>query len=242
MFASWDESASDLLDRLIEEQLAAARITTPPVDSYQLADSLGLEIVRDRLQSGRARLARLSGDGLGADQPVVFLNEEPRRERRHWAVAHEIGEYLAPQLFRRLGFDPRADASARERLANVFARRLLLPSSWFAPLGRESQWDLLLLKEHFTTASHEVIAQRMLDLSEPVILTVFDANRVTWRRTNQPRRTPRLSPEEAHCQRVAHAGGEPICHQQSDALIRAWPIHEKDWKREILRTDIPAWF
>jgi Zn-dependent peptidase ImmA (M78 family) len=238
VFDPWDRSAGDALDAFIAEKLAAVGVVAPPVDALAAARTLGLVVAQDGLQTGRARIARLKVPSSRGPQAVVFLNKEPREERRHWAVAHEIGEHFAAELFARLGIDPRELAAGRERMANQFARRFLLPADWFSQHGGESGWDLMALKGIFATASHELIAQRMLDMPPTVVITVFDHGRVTWRRTNLASRAPRICRDEAECQRLVHAENRPARRRTAEYVVRAWPVHEPDWKREIVRTEL----
>ena len=45
--------------------------------------------------------------GRGGSRATILLRPEPRHERRHWAVAHEIGEHVAHRVFAGWGADPR---------------------------------------------------------------------------------------------------------------------------------------
>lgn len=226
------------LDAVVDEVLTAAGVEGPPVDAIAVAGRLGLSVVRDDTQHGRARYARLRGIGGRPPRPTILLRDDPRSERRQWAVAHEIGEHHAARIFEHWGVDPREAPALREQAANRFAARLLLPEAWFFPTATECDWDLLALKERFSTASHELIARRMLDRPEPpVIVTILDHDRVTFRRGNTGGRTPPLSPVERTCQRSAHRTGEPCRGDDPTHITTAWPIHEPGWPREILRTE-----
>lgn len=92
------EEMSSALDSAIAELLDSAGLVGPPVDAVALARSLGFTLAWDDGQSSRARLVRLAGrrecGGLS-----ILLKHDPRPERRQWAVAHEIGEYLSPRVF-----------------------------------------------------------------------------------------------------------------------------------------------
>jgi hypothetical protein len=230
------------LDELVNDLLAASGQLQPPIDAFRLADALCLPIARDTRQAGRARLARVRASVGERSRSCILLNDEPRQERRQWAVAHEIGEHLAPELFHRLGLDPRDDPQLREHVANRFANHLLLPGDWFSLHGSLVQWDLFELKQVFCTASHELIARRMLDFAPPVIVTIFDQGRTHWRRTNIAACAPRLSRQESACQQAAHQTGASAHESLPEATIRAWPIHESGWKREIVRTDVHCIF
>lgn len=234
------------LDRLVEETLAQAGVVEPPVDALAVAAALGLTVATDVSQLERARYVRLRGaagrEGISnsrAASPSILLRPEPRCERRQWAVAHEIGEHLAYRLFAVLGVDASEAPQAREWAANRFAGRLLLPGVWFGTAGIRCRWDLPRLKRRFATASHELLARRMLEEPAPVIVTICDQGRVGFRAGNLAAPPPRLSEAEQACWRRARQGQAARVSGPSGALVRAWPIHEPGWQREILRTDLP---
>ena len=77
----------------------------------------------------------------------------------------------------------------------------------------------------------------MLDFDPPIIITVFDQGRRTWRKGNLDRRPPALLPLETVARRAAHERGEPVVEETPLCRVQAWPIHEPQWKREILRTE-----
>ncbi len=219
------------LDEVAAEQLEISGIAEPPVDAFQLADAIGLTVGRDERLSNRARLVRLHV-GAGHSHASILLAPEPRPERQHWAVAHEIGEHLAAEICFRLGISgSELPPAGREQLANQLANRILLPAEWFFPDAREQAWDLLSLKQLYSTASHELIARRMLDAAERAIISVYDQNTLTWRRSNAPGRLLPLSVPEIDTRRAAHEAGE--LSRRGDTI--AWAIHEPDWKREIVR-------
>jgi hypothetical protein len=232
---------SAALDAVALSVLDAGAQNAPPVDATQLARALGLVLAWDVEQTGRGRVVRLAGFGGAQPRGSILLRPEPRPERLQWATAHEVGETCACQVFDRLGVDPReAPAGAREAVANQLAGRLLLPRDAFAADGRASGWDLLALKVRYATASHELIARRMLDFECPIIITVFDQGRRTWRKGNLERRPPALLPLEAAARHAAHERGEPVVEETPLCRVQAWPIHEPHWKREILRTEWQA--
>ncbi len=219
--------------------LSDARVFQPPVNAFTVAATLGIDVVHDREQPGRARFVQLSGGPRCSESGggTIFLRPEPRRERRQWAVAHEIGERWAHRVFRILGVDPlEAPPHTREHVANLLAGRLLLPQTWFAADAAACGWDLFHLKSRYETASHELIARRMLDCGPRVIISIFDQGQLSMRRSNVTGRVPPPTRLEQECWQQAHRHGLP--HHIGFALseIRAWPVHETNWKREILRT------
>lgn len=230
------DELSFALDETAFEVLAEGGVTAPPVDCLGLAERLGMAVATDGRQQARARFVRLAARGGGLNS--ILLRPEPRLERRQWAVAHEIGEWVAHRVFDRLALDPReASPAYREQVANLMASRLLLPTDWYATDAERCGWDLWALKERYRTASHELLARRMLDFSAPIVITVFDQGRLTWRRSNVPGRPPALAEWERACWEQVAA--TVAVHQAVRQFSRAvcWPVHEAGWRREILRTE-----
>ena len=125
-----DLTREDLLhtaDRVIEELLAAAGVTRPPVNAVDVAKHLGMT-VREESPSGRHSQPRRAGAGN-----VLVLSPEASEEGRQWTAAQAVGERLKADLLRRLGFDPAARPGLPgESLPNLLAHHLLTPASWFA--------------------------------------------------------------------------------------------------------------
>ena len=227
------------LDAVAMDLLEQAGVEGPPVDAFLLARQLGINVARDDLQQGRARYVRLAGRSRSRPRPTILLRDDPRSERRHWAVAHEIGEYAACRVFVHWGVDVReVTPRAREEVANQLAGRLLLPTAWFAADAAATGWDLIALKARYATASHELIARRMLECPPPVIITIFDNGSISFRRSNLPGRVPPLSAAEGRCWRAVHERAAPRRIDERPLTIHGWPVHEPEWKREILRTEV----
>jgi Zn-dependent peptidase ImmA (M78 family) len=236
-----DELAAGL-DRVVEEVLAEAGVRHPPVDALSMAQTLGLVIAVDDRQEGRARYVRLADRWAARSRATILLRPEPRFERRQWAVAHEIGEHVAQRVFAQWGADPRETAAnAREHVANWLAGRLLLPTRWFAADADACRWDLLTLKCRYRTASHELIARRMLECRPAVVISIFDQQRLSFRRSNVSGRVPPPSRAEIECWNRVHERCHPLQTRQGPSLVQGWPIHEEGWQREILRMEIEDW-
>lgn len=222
-------------DEVVRELLEDLRLVQPPVDALRIAERLQLDVVFDASQQGRARFKRLAG---GA---AIFLKPDDRPERLQWATAHEIGEALAGRVLARSGIDPTdlpalVDAAQRERIANEFASRLLLPADWFLPDAAALDGDLLALKEIYPTASHELILMNLLRQDRLAMSTVFDHGRVTRRLSNGELPAPPLLPLEREARRRAHETGRPCEIIGAEVRVQAWAVHEPGWKRELLRT------
>lgn len=233
------EELAAAVERVASEALFEFGVAGPPVDALRLADRMGMALAWDDRQRGRARLVRLASGAPGRTREAILLKPEPRVERRQWAVAHEIGEHLAERVFALLGVEPRAAPQhTREGIANRLAGAILLPAVWFQTDGAACGWDLFALKRAYSTASHELIARRMLDAPPPVIVTIYDQGRITFRGSNQPGRPPPPSSAELRCQSAAHTDNRPQSAREGQCAVAAWPIHEADWRREIVRTAI----
>jgi hypothetical protein len=237
-----DEIAA-ALDACAAEVLWEAGVSEPPVDAMAVADRLALVVARDSSMTCRGRFVRLAAGTRCGGQGTILVGEAERPEREQWTVAHEIGESVAYRVFERLGVACEdVLPSGREYVANRLASCLLLPKRWFAVEGRELDWDLIALKDRYATASHELIARRMLEMRPPIVITVCDLGRVHWRRSNVTARPPAMLPEETALWREVHDTGLPaeqmLDFETGISLVRCWPIHEPGWKREILRSEI----
>jgi hypothetical protein len=223
-----------VVDRVVEELLARGGVEKPPVDAIVLARKhLGMQVCLDRAQPQRGRAQRSGG------RRQIFLRPEPTVERHQWTVAHEIGEHFKTPLLARLGVEPtETRAMAGESLANLFAYHLLVPSHWFAADAPASGYDVLALKEKYQTASHEVIAWRFLDLPAPCIVTIVDNEAIHRRRSNAWRAGRKLAPAEQRCQHYVNHYSRPRTVQEDGWTVHGWPVHQADWKREILRSVI----
>jgi Zn-dependent peptidase ImmA (M78 family) len=226
------EEVHQAVDRAVRRLLDEAGVSRPPVDAIAIAQGhLKMEVCIDRGQPQRGRAQRAGG------RKQIFLRPEPREVRHQWTVAHEIGEHLKVQLLADLGIEPgRTRAMTGESLANLFANRLLVPTDWLADEARNCGFDLAVLEEHFSTASHEVIAWRLLDLPEPCIITILDNNTIYRRRSNAWRIRKQLAPAEQTCQQQVHRTSRPAHVRERGWTVQGWPIHQVDWKREILRS------
>jgi hypothetical protein len=220
------------VDRLVAGLLQEAGIEGPPVDAIALAQRhLGMIVCLDQGQPQRGRAQRAAG------RKQIFLRPEPSEERHQWTVAHEIGEHLKASLLEQLGIPPeQTRAMAGESLANLFAHHLLVPTCWFASDAPELAYDVLELKKRYRTSSHEVIALRFLDLPEPCIVTILDNEHISRRRSNAWPVRRELEPPERMCQEYVHYYSRPKVVQEDGWTVQGWPVHQADWKREILRS------
>jgi Zn-dependent peptidase ImmA (M78 family) len=226
------EEVVAVIDRLVDDLLDRAALEGPPVDAIALAQRhLGMIVCLDRRQQQRGRVQR------AGRRPQIFLRPEPTEERHQWTVAHEIGEHLRPELLQRLHLEPeQARALKGESLTNLFSSRLLVPTRWFAKDAPALDYDVLELKKRYSTSSHEVIALRFLDLPEPCVVTIIDNDHIHRRKSNGPRIRKELTPAEDKCRRYVNKYSRPRVVQEKGWTVQGWPVHQSDWKREILRS------
>lgn len=226
------EEVVTVVDRAVEELLTAARIEGPPVDAIALAQGhLGMTVCLDRSQKQRGRAVRIKR------RPHIYVCPEPSEERHQWTIAHEIGEHIKVQLLQRLGISPEGTRPMfGESLANLFAHRLLVPTIWYQDDAPGHDYDVQALKGRYRTASYEVLALRLLDLPEPCIITIVDNEHIHRRRSNVWPVRKELSPPERRCQEYVHYHSRPRRVQENSWTVHGWPVHQADWKREILRS------
>jgi Zn-dependent peptidase ImmA (M78 family) len=230
------EDVVGVVDREVEEVLRAAGVEGPPVDAIVLAQRhLGMLVCLDRGQPQRGRAQRSAG------RKHIFLRPEPTEERHQWTVAHEIGEHRKSHLLERLGVEPaQTRAMAGESLANLFAYRLLVPTCWFAADAPGCDYDVLALKQRYRTASHEVISWRFLDLPAPCVVTILDNDHISRRRSNAWQVRRELQAAEQKCQRYVNYYSRPRVVREGGWTVQGWPVHQADWKREILRSVVDS--
>ncbi len=166
---------------------------------------------------------------------LILVRPDARDERECFALAHEIGEARAvADILERLP-DDTADERRREQLANLFAGRLLCPRQWFAAEVARSGFRLRDLKAVFVTASHEVIARQFLQDETPTVITIVDQGRVCARLGNVGYEW-RLLPLERTVWEECRRTARDVRRRQGSLSVEACPVHEPEWRREILRT------
>ncbi len=207
--------ARALLERL--------RVTTPPVDAFALAKSLNLDIYIDSNLNTRG----YSRKRWDIHTIMVGSKNPGKSERKHFTIAHEIGEVL---LADKVGLNFLEDAS------NLMAVSLLLPRDWFQNDAEALQFDLLALKRRYSTASHEVIAYRMLDI-KPLVITIFDNGRLYRRKSSYPAPVERIHPLETECLNAVSDRAERVLLEDDKASVTGWPVFRDNWRRVILKTE-----
>jgi hypothetical protein len=221
------EEMVEAVDRTVTELLLAAKVVTPPIDAVVLARKHLVLPENPKRRPGQRK------------QADSFTTASP--EQQQWEAALQIGDHLKTELLRRLGIDPNQPRPMMgESPSKLLAEHLLLPVVWFAKDALRVGFDVLSLKESYGTASHELIAWRMLDLSEPCIITLIDNDHVQRRRSNAWPVRKELAPPEQQCQQYVSHYSRPRVVRADGWTVQGWPVHRSDWKREILRSVVES--
>lgn len=175
-----------------------------PVDAFELAALLGVELAAWAKADGRCDLAR----------DVVWFPGRARLVRQHGVIAHELGHWL----LHRAGED-----HTQEWAARYLAGALLLPRAPFLRDVHATDWDLHALQRRHPNASAEMVVVRMTQVS--------DACAWVWDDGAVRRRYGAGSDEdvEAIVDRVLAA--EVPLH---DGAVRAWPLLERGHRRVVV--------
>ncbi len=219
----WDDIAG-----MVEEEARALLerlgVKGPPIDAFALAEALNLSVHIDS-ELGTRGYSRRRWD---IDTIMVGSKNPGKSERKHFTIAHEIGEVL---LAGKVGQDLIEDA------CNLMAVSLLLPIMWFRKDAETLEFELPALKGHYSTVSHEVIAYLMLDV-KPLIATIFDNGRLYRRKSSYPVRVQGTYPLEMECLECVSNSGERAILKDDALSVTGWPVFRDDWKRVILKTEL----
>ena len=161
------EEVTEAADAVIDALFDAAGITNPPIDAVRVARHLGVVVTAEP-------------PGRGRDSPRAA---QPAAERLQWAAAQAVAVRLRSDLLVRLGLTEEGPRPLfAESPTTLLARRLLMPTAWFTTSARDCGWDVLELHSLYPTASPAQVAWRLLDLSEPCVITIIDNGTITQRR------------------------------------------------------------
>lgn len=68
------------------------------------------------------------------------------------------------------------------------------------------------------------------------MVTILDNERVSRRRSNAWPIKRALLPTEQQCWEQVTSTGEATVTRDDEWTVTGWPVHQLDWKREILRS------
>ncbi len=209
----------------------------------RVAMYLGLTVEQRSHYSSDCAIEEDEKDG----ETRLVVRSELRAERRNFLIAHEVAHVYWAQEEHHQG-----DPTLGERLeyfCNKFASLLLIPHQWFREDAIACDYDLLRLKDIYSTASNELIARRLASL-RPFIVTIYDDDgrgnkRVTDKFTANDRRPKSLRSAEKMLVDKISSRGEVVVEggtirdrgQFIPVRLKGYPIFEGDWKRIILFTE-----
>ncbi|MGI8630931.1 MAG: ImmA/IrrE family metallo-endopeptidase [Solirubrobacterales bacterium] len=136
----------------------------PPYDPFELADSLGIELVA-RQDLDDARLVSVD------DRPRIEFNPARRPARVRFSIAHEIGHFLFPDYAERVRYrdsaQRRGDDWQLEVLCNIAASEFLMPAGAF-PIAETENLSLPYLLDQRARfgVSTEALLRRTIKLTD----------------------------------------------------------------------------
>lgn len=228
------EDVYEACDRLIAGLLERAGVAGPPVDALKIAEEhLGIpvEMAEEDDEEGHGR-PRQRRTGAG-----VSLNPRMTEDQRQSVAAAAIARDLLPDLLRKLGVMPGSESKqAAAGFRGLLASRLLVPARFLRAAVRSCGFDLMALKSVLSTASHEAIALRLLDLEEPCVIAIVDDGVVATRRSNSVPADKKLLAEEEKCVNQVTARDLPHKVRGNGWTVHGWPIPDRPFRRVVLRS------
>ena len=231
MFAETIEGWRDACDDVAAEILSETGLSEGPVDAFALAAAMGLNVILDRTLLGRTRFRRIG------ETPTIFLKPDRAEERQHWALAKEIGERTIGRVLSRLGREEgdRVGGRMKEQIATELAGRLLLPGREFHAVLESADGDIHTIKDHFATASYELILLALLRWPERSVVTVFEEGQ-SIRRFGNRGPAPKLSPVEHEVWDAVRRTGRSVERVEDGLRVQGWSVGDGEDRREMLRT------
>lgn len=215
-----EDEAWVLLERL--------NVKGPPVDAFILAGKLNLPVHIDSNLGTRGYSRRR----WGIETITVGSKNPGKSERKHFTIAHEIGEVLLAG---------KVEQNFIEEASNLMAVSLLLPRKWFQEDAKALKFNLPALKRRYSTVSHEVISFRMTDV-KPLIITIFDNGKLYRRKSSYPARVMQIRPLETECMKTVSHRAEEVLLEDEAVSVTGWPVFRDDWKRVILKTELKDFY
>lgn len=205
------------------------------INAKELAESLGFVIVPYEKKSKGITI-----EGVN----FIFYNEKERLERQHYSIAHELLErHLINENLNQLKLG-KITKEELHKIANDYTRYILLPENSFEKNAMKLNYNLFSLKETFITASHELIARRLLDIGN-FIITIIDNNNIYLRKSATISIPQNLTALEKKAYELALTTNQYYYIEdylddtkQTFLKTHSYPIIEKEFKRVILIGEI----
>lgn len=230
------EDLFDAADRAVHALIERAAIAEPPVDALELLAGqfqyrIDFELDDDGQDYGSRPRRRARPNEL-------LLHPDSSEESRHALAARAIARKLVPDVLKRLGITPGTESRAAQgSLIGLLSSRLLLPTRFFAADARRAAFDLIELKDRYSTAGWEAIAWRMLEVDdEPAMVAIVDDGEVAARRGNRFAVNRTLTEAERRCVESIQETDDPATIRADGWTARGWPTRGIPFRRIIVRS------
>jgi predicted transcriptional regulator len=229
------EELVDAIDRLVAGLMERAGVTAPPVNALAIAEhhlGIPVEFVEpaEEDESGRRRpRARPSGGGIA-------LTTDMSTEQQQRSAADGIARLLVPDVYRKVGVVQGSES--RQFAAHVRAlviARVLIPGKLLRSALRDCKYDVPELHQRFSTASMEAVAARLLDLDDPMVVSLVDDGVVASRRSNRMQVSKKLEGAEQECVDRVMELDLPHRARVGEWTAWGWPVPNRPFRRIILR-------
>lgn len=219
-----------LLDNLIQEFMLKVSLHQPPVDAEALLNAKAWQMLG------------LEGPSPHTKKPAqVFDPKESESSdiKKQWFAAQTLASSLQKEAKVRWEKSNDSQASQGISFINLIAQRILVPTHWLKNFASSVDYDLRELKRIFKTPAYEIIALRMLDLESPCIITIVDNQHIFKRKSNCCVPPKVLSATETMVLNYVHENSRAKKVNDQGWQVAGWPVHQLDWRREILRSIPP---
>lgn len=212
----------------------------PPFDPFELARSLGIEVVpRDELPDARTV-------PLGAGEVAIEYNPSRPRHRLRFSLAHEIAHTLFPDVAKTARYrdQPAAgppDGWQLELLCNVAAAEILMPTDMLPMLhdGPLEIEELMGLRETFGVSA-EVLLRRATKLAT-YPTAMFASSRVDPSGARSPFRIDYTVPSRAWNPELEHGETRPPDSVLAECTAVGFTAkRQEDWSDELRGVAVQA--
>jgi hypothetical protein len=206
------KDVSQRIREFARDLVQQAGFEEPPVCPYSIAARNGVLVREEYLVNSRTAYA-VRQESLNAWLITLHSSDSP--EGRGWQLAVKLMEVLFPR---------RDDEIIPERVYEVGASELLLPTDLFNSLCSLYNYDLLVLRQRFGNVSMETLGRRILGMT-PAVLTVVDQGRLTLREASEGLfYSKRPTTQEMEAIWIAYDRSRPVVSDGIDYNVKAWPV------------------
>lgn len=232
------EELMEAIDRVVLQLLQEAGIDEPPVPTIDLLQhQFNYTIAfQEEEEDEDPHLARYKRPPRKQSRQLM-LNPAQSDEGQSVAAARACAREMLPGILKRLGVVQGSDnRSVQNSLVSLIAPRLLLPGRWFEKSSRRANYDLIRIHEEFSTATFEMIAVRLLDFEDPMIISIVDDGAIALRKSNAFPVKRELVAAETDCLQKIQETEDPEKVRKDGWSVWGWPIPNGPFNRIILRS------